>query len=386
MILTLVAQTSKWASGLKKAAGQAVTFGSVVKGAMKMVGGALLGLAGSIILFLPNFIRMGEEARKSERRLQNVAEQMGTFGKNTETVTKRLSDYAETLSYLTGVDDEAIRANEAVLLTFSNLAKTAGTIGAPFDRAVLAMLDLEAAGKDIKAVGLGKALQDPVGSLKALTKAGILFTKAEKERIKKLVESNQLLGAQDLVLKKIEDQVGGTAAATASATDRMSARFENVVETLSIALLPAVDDIAQAMSDWLDSGEGKKAIDDLAKSFADFGSWVTSADGKAAIESLMATMKLFGETVLTVAAGIKYLIKLWEEWTGTKKDLSFNAPPGAPPLAPNPNIPVPTQGNPTTVPPRASIVVNFNTPVDSISAGREIARVLTDYERTRGRQ
>jgi hypothetical protein len=256
---------------------------------MKMVSGALLGLAGSIIFFLPSFIKMGEEARKSERRLQNVAEQMGTFGKNTETVTKRLSAYAETLSYLTGVDDETVRANEAVLLTFSNLAKSADKVGGPFDRATLALLDLEAAGKNIKAVGLGKALQDPVGSLKALTKAGILFSASEKARIKKLVESNHLLDAQDLILKKIEGQVGGTAAATASATDRMAARFENIGETLSGALLPAVDDMAQAMSDWLDSAAGKKAIDDLAKSFADFGKWVTSADGKSSIEALMST-------------------------------------------------------------------------------------------------
>ena len=30
------------------------------------------------------------------------------------------------------------------------------------------------------------------------------------------------------------------------------------------------------------------------------------------------------------------------------------------------------------------ITVNFNTPVDSVSAGREIARVLSDYDRARG--
>ena len=50
--------------------------------------------------------------------------------------------------------------------------------------------------------------------------------------------------------------------------------------------------------------------------------------------------------------------------------------------------PAPTIGGGTGAPggPRpAGIVVNFNTPVDSVSAGREIARVLTDYERTRGR-
>jgi len=33
---------------------------------------------------------------------------------------------------------------------------------------------------------------------------------------------------------------------------------------------------------------------------------------------------------------------------------------------------------------KAPVVINFNTPVDSVSAGREIARVLSDYDRARG--
>ena len=30
------------------------------------------------------------------------------------------------------------------------------------------------------------------------------------------------------------------------------------------------------------------------------------------------------------------------------------------------------------------VVVNFNAPVDSVSAGREVARVLSDYNRANG--
>ena len=74
MILTLVASTKGWAKGLKNAAREAVTFGSVMKGVGQAVSAAFLGIAGAIVFFLPNFIKMGEEARKSERRLKNIAD------------------------------------------------------------------------------------------------------------------------------------------------------------------------------------------------------------------------------------------------------------------------------------------------------------------------
>jgi hypothetical protein len=34
---------------------------------------------------------------------------------------------------------------------------------------------------------------------------------------------------------------------------------------------------------------------------------------------------------------------------------------------------------------KASVIVNFNTPIDSVSAGREIVRAVDNYNRTRGR-
>jgi phage-related minor tail protein len=297
MVLTLVAQTSKWASGLKKASGDALTFGKLVRNAMSAVAGAFLAVAGAIIMFLPNFIKMGEEARKSERRLENIAKQMGLFGENTAKVTQRLSEYAEAISYATGVDDELVRSAEAILLTFKNLAKTADTTGGAFDRATIAAVDLAAAGfgeVETNAKQLGKALQDPIKGLTALRKAGVTFTKAEQDKIRALVESNRLLEAQELILSAIETQVGGTAAATASATDRMSARFENLLETLSLALLPAVDELATAFSTWMDSKEGKDAVNDLKNALIGFTNWVASPSGKKAIDELGQSIKAIG--------------------------------------------------------------------------------------------
>jgi 2C-methyl-D-erythritol 2,4-cyclodiphosphate synthase len=322
MIVTVVAQTKKFQQGLKDAGGMAQGFGKIVGGAMNMALGALGLLAGAIVMFLPNFIKMGEEARKSELRLGNIAKQMGLFGNNTDKVTKRISKYAEEISFATGVDDELIRSAQAIMLTFKELGDSADDIGGPFDRATKAAVDLAAAGfgeVESNAVQLGKALQDPITGLTALRKAGVTFTDAQREQIQALVDSNKLLEAQDLILDAIETQVGGTAEAIASSTDKMNARFESVVEELSLALLPAVDEISEAMIDWLDSVEGKEAIKKLTDELINFGEWIASPDGKQAIDDLVYSLKIMADTLSALVGFITAAADGWQELVDTTR-------------------------------------------------------------------
>jgi hypothetical protein len=319
MIVTLVAQTKKFQDGLTDAGKRARGFGAVVGSAMNMAMGALGMLAGALIFFLPNFIKMGEEARKSELRLSNIAKQMNLFGDSTEAVTGRISKYAEELSFATGVDDEMIRSAQAVMLTFKNLAKSADEVGGPFDRATQASLDLAAAGfgsVEENAVRLGKALQDPIAGVTALTRVGVTLTDEQKRNIEALMAQNDLLGAQSIILEAIETQVGGTAEATASATDKMGAKFESIAEGLSMALLPAVDTIATEMLDWLNSIEGQKAIDELTAQFVAFGDWVASPEGKDAIRDLGFVIGELANFVRDTAGAVSDLINWWNELLG----------------------------------------------------------------------
>lgn len=393
MIVTLVAQTKKFQDGLSDAGKRAQTFGSVVGSAMNLALGALGLLAGALIMFLPNFIKMGEEARKSELRLGNVAKQMGLFGDETDKVTGRISKYAEELSYLTGIDDELTRENQAVLLTFSELAKSADKVGGPFDRATKALLDLEAAGKDLKAVALGKALQDPLENMTALRKAGILLTDEQEKQIEAFMAVNDIIGAQDVLLKAIEGQVGGTAEAIASSTDKMNARFESVVEELSLALLPAVDDIAEAMSAWLESPEGKKAIDDLAQSFKDFGAWITSAEGKAAVDKLIESFVVMGQVLVGIVDALTWISQwlagpspaklaesaaFWESLGGSDNPVyypPYTGPAPAVPVAPNTGAP----GGPR-------VEINLNGVIPSSTLNRLVADAAKEGVRLGQRQ
>lgn len=192
-------------------------------------------------------VKAGEASLQSEQRLAQINKSMGLFGDQTATVTKRMVDYADKVSAATGVDDDQIKLVEAKLLTFKNLASTADKTGGAFDRATKAALDLSAAGFGDaagNAVQLGKALQDPVKGLTALSRAGVTFTKAEQKRIRQLVRSNKIAEAQDTILKAIETQVGGTAEATATASSKMKVAFDNLKEDVGKALLPSFTKLA----------------------------------------------------------------------------------------------------------------------------------------------
>jgi hypothetical protein len=62
---------------------------------------------------------------------------MGLFGSSTQKVTDRLIKLAEETAMATGIDNLAIKATQAKLLTFKNLAATADELGGAFDRATV---------------------------------------------------------------------------------------------------------------------------------------------------------------------------------------------------------------------------------------------------------
>lgn len=180
-----------------------------------------------------DFIKAGEADITAEARIRNIAHSMRVFGEQADIVTDRLVELAGEQARLVGVDDDVIQMAQAKLLTFKELAKTADEMGGAFDRATTLTLDLAAAGfgtAEGNAVQLGKAMNDPIKGLASLSRAGIQFTDVEKSKIRVLVESNRMLEAQEVILKAIETQVGGTAAATANATDRLAVASDQLKE------------------------------------------------------------------------------------------------------------------------------------------------------------
>jgi len=189
-------------------------------------------------------VAAGEQAATANARIEQIATSMGLFGEETQKVTSRLVKLANEQARLTGVNQNTIKESQALLLTFKDIASSADEVGGAFDRATQLTLDMASAGFGSvtdNAKQLGKALNDPIAGLTALRRSGIQFTEAQQDQIRTLVESGQVLEAQNLILEEIENQVGGTAEATANSTDKMKVAFSQASESIGMALLPAVE-------------------------------------------------------------------------------------------------------------------------------------------------
>jgi hypothetical protein len=212
------------------------------------VGGLLA--ARSLIRTAVELNAIGEAGRAGDRALANVTKQMGLFGDKADDVTKRIIDYADATSRMTGVDGEAIGIAQTKLMTFKELAKSADVAGGAFDRATMAAIDMASAGfgsAETNAVQLGKALNDPIKGINSLTRSGITFTEKEKAKIATLVESNQMLKAQDIILKAIETQVGGTAAASATSSGKIKASWAQIKDAFAEPLSMGIDSLPGAL-------------------------------------------------------------------------------------------------------------------------------------------
>ena len=159
---------------------------------------------------------------------------------------KGVGELSDKLSMQIGVDDELIQKTANLLLTFKQVQNQAGEGNKIFDRAVTTAQDLGSVfgSAEAGAMQLGKALSDPAKGITALKRAGINFSEQQKEQIKTMVASGNILGAQKLILDEVESQVGGTASATATDFGRMQVAIENVAEQLGALLLPYLETFA----------------------------------------------------------------------------------------------------------------------------------------------
>ena len=157
--------------------------------------------------FLKESIKLSNEQIKAETKLAAVIKATGHAAGLTMT---QMTDYAEELQKITTYGDEVTISAMSMLATFKNIK------GDVFKRTTKAMLDMSIImEQDLKtsAIQLGKALNDPIKGMSALTRVGVTFTEQQIEMVNKMVEAGDVIGAQELMLKELESQFGGAAEA-----------------------------------------------------------------------------------------------------------------------------------------------------------------------------
>jgi phage-related protein len=263
-------------TGLQKAKDAFGGFGKQLAGIAAGIAAAFSVRA--ITRFATESFKVAEAAATAQARLEAVASATGVFGDATDEVTQRLADFAKEQEMRIAVDDKVIKGVQAQLLSFKALSASADETGGAFDRATSAAFDMAAAGfgsAEGNAVALGKALENPIKGVAALARTGTVFTDEQREQIKVLQESGDLLGAQELILNELESQYGGVAEATADASDKLAIAFENIKENAGAALLPVFSELIEAMLPVLELvGE------EIAKAFEDLGPVLTDLAGQ----------------------------------------------------------------------------------------------------------
>lgn len=282
MIVTLQANTTKYAAGLRRASKDTLTFGKVAQTGFKMGAAALLSVGVALAKVIPNLAQMGAESRKADIQLKFMLENMQGISKATDNTIVRMAKYADRVSKATGIDDESIKAVQKKILVFKSLRETADKLGGTFDRTTKAAIDLASAGfgdAEANAIKLGRVLEDPIKNMNALSRAGITFTNTEKDKIRKLVESGNLLKAQDMILKSIENRVGGLAEKSATPFEKMVQQFNEMGDTIGEAMLPYLEEMNMQLSKWLSSPQGKQDLRDIVDAFVAMAQAINSTVG-----------------------------------------------------------------------------------------------------------
>jgi hypothetical protein len=232
-------------TGVRKAQEAVGGFGKTLAGIGAAVAGAFA--VGAIFRFAKESVLAAERAQQFNDILTQVAKTTDAFGSNLTSGTNRLIKFADAQELVIGVEAELIKETQAVLLSFKAVGASADEAGGTFDRATKAAFDMAAVLKtDARgsAVQLGKALENPIKGVTALAKAGTTFTQQQRDQIKVLVESGNLLAAQELILTEVESQYGGAAEAGALYSQKLQLAFGQVQDALGMALTPAFQKFA----------------------------------------------------------------------------------------------------------------------------------------------
>lgn len=200
---------------------------SILGRVSSIAGAAVLALSvsvGALTLGLGAAISEAEKFQTSSLRVQAVLKATGNSAGITATEIRELS---REIARSTLAGTAGVEAAAAKLLTFKSVQ---GDVFRDALKLSQDLADLGFGSVSSGAVQLGKALQDPVAGLSALKRIGVDFSATQKEQIRQFVETNQLVKAQALIIKALNDQVGGTGV---KAAEGLAGSYDGLGQSIS---------------------------------------------------------------------------------------------------------------------------------------------------------
>ena len=230
------ADLSGFEKAMKKAQKKLKKFGkSVEKTGKNLTTSLTLPIAALGVASIKAFDEQQKAIAQVEAGLKSTGNSVGI---TSEKLQQMAADLQKTTLF---GDEEILKGATAQLLTFTNIT------GEQFKKTQKVALDLATRlDGDLKSASimLGKALNDPVANLSALSRAGIQFSEEQKSTVKSMVEMNDLAGAQTLILAELEKQYGGSAEAAAQAgmgpITQLTNQLSDLSEQIGARLIPYV--------------------------------------------------------------------------------------------------------------------------------------------------
>lgn len=222
--------------------------GIMTSGAAAWVGfGAAVTGASAVLL---SSIRTYDKYEQQQLKVQQLLE---TTGYAAGLSAQELQRNAEKVALGTLASVEGIQEAQGALLTFKSVQ------GDTFLEAIGLAQDMASVmGGTAKsnALQLGKALQDPMKGITALTRSGVSFTEGQQDMIRAMVEVGDKAGAQKIILRELAGQLNKTATAQAQG-------FAGSVDTLS----QRWDELQVKLADTGPAEKATQWINELANAF-----------------------------------------------------------------------------------------------------------------------
>jgi phage-related protein len=222
------------------------SLGSGIADGLSTAASAVGALVSGISALEPAFAASIREATGYEDAVVSLDAVLKSTNNAAGMTKEGLLGIAEGYEQTTKFSDETVISAEKTMLTFTSIGKEA------FPKAMQVALDLSAAvGQDLQSsvVQVGQALTDPIEGVADLEKAGVSFTKEQKNTIKALVETNKLGQAQDEILQVLKVQLEGAAAGAGSTFSGqltiLQNSFGDLLQTLGDTFLPLLKDLVQ---------------------------------------------------------------------------------------------------------------------------------------------
>ena len=193
-----------------------------IKQALMTAGVTLAGLA------FAKFVKNTMQTQTQLLKLEGILKATGNAAGLSLT---QIEDLSREIGIATLASTGKVRDAAGILLTFKSIAGDvfADTLRLSQDLAEVGFGDLKTG-----ATQLGKALEDPITGLGALRRVGVSFTDQQKEQIKVLTMTGRKVEAQRLILKALDEQVGGAgvkaAGGLAGALDSLGENFDLLFE------------------------------------------------------------------------------------------------------------------------------------------------------------